>query len=340
MTIGVDAGARAIDVLAVGGTSLDTVITLDRLPSHDEKVIGALAGYVPGGPAANFACAASRLGLRAAALARIGDDDAGRRIIADFERFGVDTSHVQVIEGSPSTFTICLVDPSGEKAVVVVPMLDQSVPRDAVRRLLPSVRLLFGIPSDHAWFGELARLAHDRGVEVMIDVEPSSLPQTLDPERFLADIDIVAFNEASFRAASGETPSISAARRLLRYGPRLIIVTRGAGGALAVTADEAAECPAFPVEVVDSTGASDIFNAAFVRAMFDAKPLAECVRFANAAAALAVTAMGSRGRLPNEEEVQRFLQMYSPSPRPAPPEPPLLEGGVSRRAGRGGTAGE
>jgi sugar/nucleoside kinase (ribokinase family) len=328
MTTRVDAAARTLDVLAVGGTSLDTVITLDRLPSHDEKVIGALAGYVPGGPSANFACAASRLGLRAAALARIGSDDAGRRIIADFERFGVDTSHVQVIDGSSSTFTICLVDPSGEKAVVVVPMLDQSVSLDVAWRLLPSVRLLFGIPSDHAQFGELARLARDRGVEVMIDVEPSSLPYPPEPERFLDGVDVVAFNDSSFRAASGEKPSISAARRLLRYGPRLVIVTRGARGALAVTAEEAAECPAFPVAVVDSTGASDTFNAAFVRAMFDAKPLAECLRFANAAAALAVTAIGSRGRLPNGEEVQRFLQMGSPSHRPSPVEP------------GGGTAGE
>jgi ribokinase len=299
---------RDIDVLAVGGTGLDTVITLDRLPGHDEKVIGAHIGQMPGGPAGNFACAASRLGLRAAVLANVGDDEAGRLLIEDYIRHGVDTTWIAVLPGRRSNFTICLVDPSGEKAVIVVPMLDEAYSLESAQRILPRARLLFGMPNDRLRFEALARAAREHGVEVMIDVERSVVPDPPDMKCFLENVDIASFNRESFIAATGEEPSLFAARRLLRFGPRLVIVTEGAAGALAVTADEEAQSPAFAVAVVDTTGASDTFNAAFVWAMFSGKSLAEALPFANAAAALAVTALGSRGRLPDEGEVRDFLE--------------------------------
>lgn len=303
-----DAATRQFDVVSVGGAGLDTVITLDRLPTHDEKVLGRFVGYVGGGPASNFACAASRLGLRATALVKVGDDEAGRLIGQGFADFGVDTSNIQVIAGCASNFTICMIDPSGEKAVVVVPMLDETLPLDIVRRVLPQSRLLFGMPNDRNRFGELIAVARTSGAEVMIDVEATMAPDPPDMAAFLAGVDIVSFNQASFTVATGQEPSLAAARALLTHGPRLVIVTLGARGALALSRDDAAECPGFAVEVVDTTGASDTFNAAFVRAMFDGESLAGRLRFANAAAALAVTGFGARGHLPDREEVARFLR--------------------------------
>lgn len=305
--VGFGAGEREFDVLAVGGAGLDTVITLERLPSHDEKVVGALVGRLPGGPAANFACAAARLGLRVAALAAVGDDEAGRLIVEDFRRHGVDTSLIRVHAGRPSNFTVSLVDPSGEKAIVVVPMLDEPYSPDLAERVPPRVRLLYGMPDDRGRFGALARRARERGVEVMIDVEPTTVTGRLDLGALLADVDVASFNRAGFVAATGEQPTTGAARRLLRAGPRTVVVTLGSGGALAVTEADAASCPGYPVRVVDSTGAGDTFNAAFARGMLVGTPLAARLRFASAAAALAVTGLGPRGRLPTVPEVEAFV---------------------------------
>jgi ribokinase len=282
-------------------------VTLDRLPAHDEKVIGQFVGYMPGGPASNFACAASQLGLRAAVLASVGEDEAGRRIVDDFARFGVDTSFLEVVAGGISNFTVCLIDPTGEKAVVVVPMLDEGYSLELARQVLPQCRLLFVMPNDGGRFHQLAQIAQRCGTEVMIDVEASVVPDPPDLACFLDGVDIAAFNRDSFLAATGEEPTIAAARSLLAHGPRLVIVTLSAQGSLAVTPEEAAEAPAFPIEVVDTTGASDTFNAAFVRAMFAGRPLRDRLRYANAAAALAVTALGARGRLPTDAEVAAFL---------------------------------
>ena len=65
---------RTFDVLTIGGIDMDMVLTVPELPGADLKVIGQLVGSMPGGPAANFACAASWLGLRVAALAEVGED--------------------------------------------------------------------------------------------------------------------------------------------------------------------------------------------------------------------------------------------------------------------------
>jgi sugar/nucleoside kinase (ribokinase family) len=303
--------AWPIDVLAVGGATVDTVITVARLPSHDEKVMGKLVGHLPGGPAGNFACAASRLGLRVAQVAEVGDDAAGRRIVAEFQRYGVDTALIEVIPGTSSDFTIGLVDPSGEKAMVVVPMQEAPCRLDRARTVLPGARLLFTMPNNRAQFAALARLARDCGVLVMIDIEPTVLAGGPDLGTLLRDPDIVSFNRDSFVAATGVEPTIAAARQMLDLGPRIVVVTLGARGALAVERDAAAECAGYRVDVVDTTGASDTFNAAFARATLDGAPLTTCLQFANAAAALAVTALGPRGHLPSAAEVASFMSRQS-----------------------------
>ena len=299
-----------IDVLAVGGIDADLVLTVDQLPSHDEKVMGTLVGWMAGGPAANCACAASRLGLRTAALAMVGDDRSGQIIVDGYVEFGVDTSLIEVVPGATSTFTVILIPPTGEKAIVVVPGTPPSYRMDRVEQALRQTRVMYMMPGARAQFLELARLARACGAEVMIDVEstvridPSSLRQVL------AAVDVASFNRDGFIAAAGAQPTADAVRGLLDYGPHTIVVTLGAQGALAATAERVAQRPGYRVEVVDTTGAGDAFNAAFLCATLGGVALDQRLRFANAAAALAVTGMGPRGRLPTRQEVEIFLQTH------------------------------
>ena len=301
---------RTLDILAVGGADADLVLTVGELPSYDEKVLGKLVGWLPGGPAANCACAASRLGLRVAAVAAVGDDRAAQIIIDGYAQFGVDTSLIEVIPGATSPFTVILIDPTGEKAIVVVPGTPPRYRMDRVEQALRQARVMYMMPGARDQFLDLAYLAHAGGAEVMIDVEstvgidPTSLGQ------ILAAVDIASFNRDGFIAATGEQPTPETARRLLHHGPHTVVVTKGAQGALAVTADRVVERPGYRVEVVDSTGAGDTFNAAFLSATLAGLSFEERLRFANAAAALAVTAMGPRGCLPTHDEVKVFLETY------------------------------
>ncbi len=299
---------RDIDILAVGGVGMDLVLKVPRLPAYDEKELGELVGHLPGGPAANFACAASRLGLLVASFSLVGDDDSGRLIIEDFERYGVDTALIQVLEETESAFTVILVDPTGEKAIIVVPTFEEIYPLDVATQALSRARVMFMMPKPEEQFLALAGLARRHAVEVMIDVEPTVCARRSQLERILQQTDIASFNQFGFTAAAGREPSIEAARELLRFGPHTVIVTRGRQGALVVTKDEAAEHPGFEVPVVDTTGAGDTFHAAYLAAALRGESLAARLRLANATAAMSVTALGPRGWLPTPAEVEAFLE--------------------------------
>jgi ribokinase len=104
----------------------------------------------------------------------------------------------------------------------------------------------------------------------------------------------------------------SVARALLARGPRVVILTLGAQGAFVGTLDHTVHVPAFPVTVVDTTAAGDAFNGALAVALTEAYPLAEAVRFANAAAGRACTQRGAQNSLPVRTQVEACLAEASP----------------------------
>jgi len=301
------------DVLTIDGISMDTVLAVDELPGADAKVMGTLIGRMPGGPAANFACAASQLGLRVAALAEIGSDQAGKEVLADFKKHGVDTSLIQTRIGGETGSTIVLVPPGGERAIVILPAFESEYTTSLLHKALGETRMLYMMPSTIEKFQNIAQIAHGFGVQVMVDIEPT----VGSPDTILSQIvnhaDIVSFNRAGFTSITGleaieknMREVFGTARRLLDAGPHTVIVTLGSAGALAVTKDEEALERGYAVPTVDTTGAGDTFNAAFVRATLRRLPLAERLRYANAAGALSVTGIGPRGHLPTDEEITGF----------------------------------
>lgn len=300
---------RSIDILTIGEIDLDLVMTIPYVPGLDEKAIGDFVGRLPGGLVANFACGASRLGLNVSSYCQVGDDEGGRIIIEGFEEYGIDTSLIEILDGKETPFTVILVDPSGEKVIIVVPTFKAHYySQETAAQLLSQTRFLYALPGDEVQFLALAQTAHMHGSEVMIDIEPDTCAERNKLERVLAQTDIASFNQFGFVAAVGKEPSLHAAESLLAYGPHTVIVTRGSQGSLAVTKDEQAQVPGFAVDVVDTIGAGDTFHAAFLKATIDRLPLAERLRFANESAALSVTAMGSRGYLRETSSIEAFLQ--------------------------------
>lgn len=308
---------RPYDVLAVGGVDIDLVMRVDQLPGPGSKVLGQFVGRLPGGTVANFACVASRLGLAVASLSTVGGDDAGQSIIDDFQNYGVATEYVVIRQDVETHFTVIFIEPSGERSIVVVPMFEEQYDDKRLREAISNVRALYTMPNDAEMFGRMTRIAREQGVQTMIDVEATIGADRETLERILRRVDIASFNEAGLVAVSGEEPTVEGARRLLVYGPHTVVVTLGARGALAVTADESALVPGWQVPVQDTTGAGDTFNAAFLTATLRSAttrpmPLAERLAFANGAAALSTTGLGPRGRLPTRAEVERFISSGTP----------------------------
>lgn len=308
---------RSYDLLAFGDPNIDLLFTVARTPQADEKVLGRRLPSCAGGTVANVACAASLLGRPTLAYGRVGSDADGDFLLREYARFGVGTAHVRTVAGSASATALIMIEASGEKSLVYAPMPGPTLLQETLAPALADCRMLYAMPYDIDEFTQLAQLARQAGVALAIDVEAVMAPDLAHFKRLLALSDLVFMNDASYRAIVGREPQLAGLRLLLDDGPRMLVVTCGARGAMAASRHDAALQPAFPATLVDSTGAGDSFNGAFLAALLEGQDLSAALRFACAAASVAVTAVGARTALPDRAQVGAVLAARAP----ASPEP-------------------
>jgi len=308
---------KTIDLLAIGDPCADVVIHADRVPVWDDKCIGSPAGLYGGGTEANVACAASRLGLATAVFGQVGDDSHAAFLLDDFTRFGVDNSLMVRRSRTASATAIILVSPQGERALVWVPMPTAPRAPEQLEAALQRSRIAYTMPYDEADLAALGEAAHRSGTQLAIDVEREGAKRPGALQRLLQHCDIAFMNETGFSTATGSAPSVEGLRALHAGGrAHTIVVTVGARGAIAIDRHGVAEQPAFPAKVVDTTGAGDTFNAAFLTARCLELDLNQALAFGCAAASKTVAVIGARSGLPTQDEVQALLRI-------APSQPPL-----------------
>ncbi|MCL6641665.1 MAG: bifunctional hydroxymethylpyrimidine kinase/phosphomethylpyrimidine kinase [Candidatus Rokubacteria bacterium] len=148
-----------------------------------------------------------------------------------------------------------------------------------------------------------------RGTRTILN--PAPVPQA--PLPFLGLVDVLTPNAGEAARLSGlavaeRAGAERAAQALRRLGPATVVVTLGAGGALAAEPGGVVHAPGVPVAVVDTTAAGDAFNAALAVALAEGRPLALALAFANAAAALACTVRGAQPSLPRRADVERLMR--------------------------------
>ncbi|MFJ2704145.1 ribokinase [Streptomyces sp. NPDC087428] len=301
-----DSGPARYDLLVVGSANADLVVGVDRRPAPGETVLGSDLAVHPGGKGANQAVAAARLGARTALLARVGDDAHGRLLLESQRSAGVDTTGV-LVGGAPTGVALITVDPSGDNSIVVSPGANARLtPGDirAARPLLRAARVVsvqLEIPLDTV--AETARVLPS-GTRLVLNPSP---PAPL-PAEVLAACDPLVLNEHEARGIlgphAGTTPE-SWARALTALGPRSVVITLGAGGAL--TADtrtgDCVRVPSPAVDAVDTTGAGDAFTAALAWRLGLGEELPEAASFAVRVGAAAVTKEGAQASFPTADEV-------------------------------------
>jgi len=132
-------------------------------------------------------------------------------------------------------------------------------------------------------------------------------PARILPDDILRGVDVLTPNENEAAKLLDE-PVESALEAMMVCGVGSVVMTRGAAGCEIVIDGARQQVPGFHVEAVDTTGAGDCFNGALAVALAHGLKMADAVRYANAAAALAVTRFGAQIAMPTDEEVQKFLQ--------------------------------
>lgn len=299
--------ARPWRLLAYGDPNVDLVFGVERVPRADQKALGRRLGSFAGGTVANAGCAASALGCATQAFGRVGADAEGEFLVGEYRRFGVDTARVRRVAGTPSACAMVMLEPWGEKALVYAPMAGSPFDPPALADALAAATLLYAMPYDIDEFTALHALARAAGSVLALDVETAMAPARGDIERLLALADIVFMNEATYRHAFAADPDPQRLHALLALGPRILVVTRGASGAMAAAAGDVRSHAAFRADAVDATGAGDCFNGAFLAALCEGADLHGCLRFACAAASFAVARFGARSGMPSRAQVDALL---------------------------------
>ncbi|SDU79035.1 ribokinase [Jiangella alkaliphila] len=301
-----------VTVAVVGSVSTDLVVGADRFPDVGETVLGSDVVFRSGGKGGNQAVAAHRLGARVGLFAALGADQFGSRLRAGLIDAGLDTSYLQTTADRPSGIAMIVVGPQGQNTITVAAGANRALSPDGLDGLREFLTQAHGlilqleIPAETTLAAAAAAVA--LGVPVTLNASP--LPEREDDSlaRLLELSDVLVVNETEARilGASGDTWP-GRARSLLARGPRVVVVTLGEDGALAVSHDDVVVQPAFAVDTVDTTGAGDAFGGALCVELASGESLTNALRTACAAGALATTKLGAQEAAPTRREVEALI---------------------------------
>ena len=291
-------------VVVVGSVNMDMVAHAGRLPQPGETVMGERFAATPGGKGANQAVAAARLGAPTALIARVGTQLHGAELLAGLRAEGVLTQACVADENAmPGIAVIMVASQDGENAIVVIPGSNADLTAADVRAqqsLLQDARVVVAqLEVPQAAIAEAFSLARSAGVSTVLNAAPALALQ----EGLLAQTDCLIVNEGEAALLSGEENPERAAAELLRRGPRQIIVTLGARGALLLEATGSSHIAATRVMAVDTVGAGDTFVGGFATGLSEGMTAQAAVRFGQAAAAIAVSRAGVQSAMPIRAEM-------------------------------------
>jgi ribokinase len=299
---------RPARLCVVGSCNIDLTFHVPRLPRPGETLVATETQQGFGGKGANQAVAAAVLGAEVALIARVGDDAFGRQTLENLRARGVDPTFVRTDAGQPTGLASIAVSAAGENSIMVAAGANGAVTVEdvlAAESLMARAdAVLCQLETPVAAAEQAFRIARAAGVRTILNPAPAiSLPAEL-----LHLCDLCVPNETELELLTGTSGALEpAARALQARGPRAVVVTLGAAGALVL--DDAAEnVPPWRVAAVDPTGAGDVFIAALAVRMAEGVSLREAVHWANAAAALSVTRPGTQSAAPTRAEVLRLLQ--------------------------------
>jgi len=301
-----------MDIVGLGMATLDLIIRLRDLPTW-EGCGSFLAFDMDGGGMAGTACvAAARLGAQVGFITTAGSDEMAERKLISFRQAGVDLSRLALRPGPENQLVLVYVHADTGERVFSGLRRPESLPLQVAeldRAYIQSAQYLHLDGYFPAAALQAARWAHEAGIPVSLDGSKTGggplSPEWIDLVR-QADILICA---AGFgRSLTGLEDPWQIGAAALAFGPRLVVQTEGEQGSYTVTADERFHTPAFPVAVVDTTGAGDVFHGAYLVGLRRGWDLRRTARFASAVAALKCTQPGGRRGIPTFEQTLAFLQ--------------------------------
>jgi ribokinase len=290
---------RTPRIAVVGSAVTDLTTFSDAFPRAGETLFGKRFNLGFGGKGANQAVAARLCGAEVLMVARVGNDLFGEATLKNFASFGIDTTHVHVVQGTSTGVAPIFVEPNGQNRIIVVKGANEHLRPldvDAAAPLLRSVDtiiLQFEIPLETVY--HTVRFAQANGIRCIVNPAPA-LPMEVSA---LTSADYFIPNETEAELITGhpvQTPgeARAAAVALLQKGFRKVVLTLGARGSLVADARGSTEVAPFPVTPLDTTGAGDAFIGSLAVFLAEGLPELQAAARANLYAALSTTRVGTQ----------------------------------------------
>jgi len=301
-----------VDVVCLGILVADVIARpVDELPHGAVSLMDDISVH-GGGCALNTATGLSRLGLSALVVGKVGEDTLGDFVIGLLAERGLETRGVLRDPAVPTSATVVLVDRAGERSFLHLPGAngalgaEELAPEIFAGRALHVAGALVMPALDGAPTAGLLAEAQRRGVHTSLDTVYDATGHWERVQPCLPHLDLLMASLAEAQGISGEQEPASAAAWFRDRGVAEVALKLGPDGCYVAGAEFEGDVPAFPVHVVDGTGAGDAFAAGVIYGRLAGWPLVDAARLANAAGALATTAVGATEGLLDLDETLAF----------------------------------
>lgn len=296
------------DLVGVGHCCQDYLCIIREYPPEDGTTRILDIQTQGGGAVATALVAASRLGTKTAFIGNLGRDTTGDQITSDFVKEQVDVSAIRRLDKVTSLTSYVMIQPENGTRTKF-PLLDRTPPiewDDQQKAMLKQAKILHLDGTHYSNARKAAELAKEYGVAISLDGCTRQTDNTLNKE--LASMTDILITNAAYPMAVSEKETLEASLlEMSTWGPKIVLATVGADGVYGVIDGKVHHYPAEPAEVVDSTGAGDVFHGAFLAAYLKGMDLVQCIHIAQYVAARKCEKIGGRTGIPNWHQVEEHL---------------------------------
>ncbi|SDB88686.1 ribokinase [Acinetobacter boissieri] len=303
-------------LVVLGSINADHILRLEQFPHPGQTLHGQSYQVAFGGKGANQAVAAGRSGANTHFIACVGEDAIGTSIKAQLNQDQVNTQAVISVPGETTGVALIFVNALAENCIGICSGANAKLSPEYVqeqKNLITSAdALLVQLETPIDSIIEACKIAQQANVKVILNPAPArELPEDL-----LKLVDIITPNETEALSLTGkiihnESDAAEAAAILHSKGIKTVVITLGSRGVWLSENNQGSLISGFKVNAIDTIAAGDTFNGAFITALLENQTPVEAARFANAAAAIAVTRQGAQPSVPWRTEIDAFLVKHT-----------------------------
>lgn len=300
-------------VVVFGSCIIDLASRSDHLPVPGETVIGSSFKLGLGGKGSNQAVAAHRAGANVNVITKVGKDIFGKMALDFYQSEGMNTDYVFIDDERETGTALIMVDENtAQNCILVVRGACGNVNDADIQKAQMVIEeadlLLIQLEINMDAIYKIIDIASKAGVKIVLNTAPV---QKIEKALF-AKLDTVTPNEVEASLITGievvdEQTAAKAASVLLDWGVKNVVITMGKAGAFVMNKQRHEFIESIKVDALDTTGAGDAFNGAFVTAIVEGKDIFEAARFANATGALSVTKFGAAPAMPYREDIYTMV---------------------------------